>query len=130
MHEHRDQFPSNRDAAFKQAEDLEQGDWRLNTPRFQGENLRRNLVIVRRVEAVAKRKRCTPAQLALAWLLAQGDDIVPIPGTKQQKYLEENIRAVEVELTVAELKEIDDKPPVGVTAGDRYPAESLKAVNR
>jgi aryl-alcohol dehydrogenase-like predicted oxidoreductase len=130
MHEHRDQFPSNRHAAFKQAEDLEQGDWRLNTPRFQGENLRRNLVIIRRVEAVAKRKKCTPAQLALAWLLAQGDDIVPIPGTKRQKYLEENIRALEVELTVAELKEIDEKLPVGVTAGDRYPAESLKAVNR
>jgi aryl-alcohol dehydrogenase-like predicted oxidoreductase len=115
---------------IKAAEDLEQGDWRLNTPRFQGENLRRNLEIVRRVESLAKKKKCTPAQLALAWLLAQGEDIVPIPGTKRRKYLEENIRAVEVELTPAELKEIDEKLPVGMTAGDRYPAESMKAVNR
>jgi aryl-alcohol dehydrogenase-like predicted oxidoreductase len=112
------------------AEDLEQGDWRLNTPRFQGENLRRNLEIVRRVESLAKKKKCTPAQLALAWLLEQGEDIVPIPGTKRRKYLEENIQAVEVELTPAELKEIDEKLPVGMTAGDRYPAESMKAVNR
>jgi len=115
---------------IKQAQDLERGDWRLNTPRFQGENLRCNLEIIRRVEALAKKKKCTPAQLALAWLLAQGNDIVPIPGTKRRVYLEENIRAVEVELTVAELKEIDEKLPVGMTAGDRYPAESMKAVNR
>lgn len=115
---------------IKAAGDLEQGDWRLNTPRFQGENLRRNLEIVRRVEAMAKRKKCTPAQLALAWLLARGDDVVPIPGTKRRKYLEENIRAVEVELTPAELKEIDEKLPVGMTAGDRYPAESMKALNQ
>jgi len=115
---------------IKVAEDLQQGDWRSNTPRFQGENLRKNLEIVRRLAALAKRKKCTPAQLALAWLLAQGDDIVPIPGTKQRKYLEENIEAVEVELSKAELKEIDEKLPVGMTAGDRYPAESMKAVNR
>jgi aryl-alcohol dehydrogenase-like predicted oxidoreductase len=115
---------------IKQAEDLEQGDWRLNTPRFQGENLRRNLLIVRRVEAMAKRKKCTPAQLALAWLLAQGEDIVPIPGTKRRSYLEENATAVEIELTAKELKEIDEKLPFGITAGDRYPAESMKAVNR
>ena len=115
---------------FQQSEDLEPGDRRLQMPRFQGENLRRNLVIVRRIEAVAKRKKCTPAQLALAWLLAQGDDIVPIPGTKRRKYLEENIEAVEVELTPAELREIDEKLPVGITAGDRYPAEAMKAVNR
>ena len=115
---------------MKQAGDLEEGDWRLNMPRFQGENLRRNLVIVRRVEAMAKRKKCTPAQLALAWLLAQGNDIVPIPGTKRRKYLEENIRAVEVELTPREIKEIDEKLPIGMTAGDRYPAEAMKAVNR
>jgi aryl-alcohol dehydrogenase-like predicted oxidoreductase len=115
---------------IKAAGDLEQGDWRLNTPRFQGENLRRNLEIVRRVESLAKKKKCTPAQLALAWLLAQGEDIVPIPGTKRRQYLEENIQAVEVELTPAELKEIDKKVPVGMTAGDRYPAEAMKAVNR
>jgi aryl-alcohol dehydrogenase-like predicted oxidoreductase len=115
---------------IKAVGDLEPGDWRLNTPRFQGENLRRNLEIARRVESLAKKKKCTPAQLALAWLLAQGEDIVPIPGTKRRKYLEEDIRAVQVELTAAELKEIGEKLPVGMTAGDRYPAESMKAVNR
>jgi aryl-alcohol dehydrogenase-like predicted oxidoreductase len=115
---------------FKATGDLEQGDWRLNTPRFQGENLRRNLEIVHRLESLAKKKKCTPAQLALAWLLAQGKDIVPIPGTKRRQYLEENIQAVEVGLTPAELKEIDEKLPLGMTAGDRYPAEAMKAVNR
>jgi aryl-alcohol dehydrogenase-like predicted oxidoreductase len=115
---------------IKSAGDLEQGDWRLNTPRFQGENLRRNLEIVRQVEALAKKKKCTPAQLALAWLLAQGKDIVPIPGTKRRRYLEENIEAVEVKLTASELREMDEKLPLGMTAGDRYPAESMKAVNR
>jgi aryl-alcohol dehydrogenase-like predicted oxidoreductase len=115
---------------IKDAGDLEQGDWRLNMPRFQGENLRRNLEIARRVESLAKKKKCTPAQLALAWLLSQGEDIVPIPGTKRRKYLEENIRAIEVELSPAERKEIDEKLPLGMTAGDRYPAEAMKAVNR
>ena len=115
---------------IKAAGDLEQGDWRLNMPRFQGENLRRNLEIAHRVESLAKKKKCTPAQLALAWLLSQGEEIVPIPGTKRRKYLEENIRAVEVELSPAERKEIDEKLPVGMTAGDRYPAEAMKAVNR
>jgi aryl-alcohol dehydrogenase-like predicted oxidoreductase len=115
---------------IKAADDLEPGDWRLNMPRFQGENLHRNVELVRRVESLARKKKCSPAQLALAWLLAQGNDIVPIPGTKRQEYLEENIRAVEVELTPAELREVDEMVPVGMTAGDRYPAESMKAVNR
>ena len=115
---------------IKAAGDLEPGDWRLNMPRFQRENLRRNLEIAHRVESLAKKKKCTPAQLALAWLLSQGEEIVPIPGTKRRKYLEENIRAVEVELSPAERKEIDEKLPVGMTAGDRYPAEAMKAVNR
>ena len=115
---------------IKAAEDLQQGDWRLNAPRFQGENLRRNLEIVQQVEVLAKRKKCTPAQLALAWLLAQGNDIIPIPGTKRRVYLEENIQAVEIDLSKAELKEIDQNLPAGMTAGDRYPAESMKAVNR
>jgi len=115
---------------IKAAGDLEQGDWRLNMPRFQGENLRRNVEIASRVESLAKKKKCTPAQLALAWLLAQGEDIVPIPGTKRRQYLEENIQAVEVGLTPAEVKEIAEKLPVGMTAGDRYPAEAMKAVNR
>ncbi len=116
--------------SIKAADDLEPGDWRLNMPRFQGENFHRNLELVRRVESLASKKNCTAAQLALAWLLAQGNDIVPIPGTKRREYLEENIRAVEVELTPAELKEIDEMVPVGMTAGDRYPAESMKAVNQ
>jgi aryl-alcohol dehydrogenase-like predicted oxidoreductase len=115
---------------IKAAGDLEQGDWRLNMPRFQGENLRRNVEIASRVGSLAKKKKCTPAQLALAWLLAQGEDIVPIPGTKRRQYLEENIQAVEVKLTPAELQEIDEKLPLGMTAGDRYPAEAMKAVNR
>ena len=115
---------------IKAAGDLDQGDRRLDMPRFQGKNLRRNLEIVQRVESLAKKKKCTLAQLALAWLLAQGEDIVPIPGTKRRNYLEENIRAVEVGLTSAELKEIDENLPTGMTAGDRYPAEAMKALNR
>jgi aryl-alcohol dehydrogenase-like predicted oxidoreductase len=115
---------------LQQSEDLEQGDRRLQMPRFQGDNLRRNLEIVRRIQAIAKRKKCTPAQLALAWVLAQGDKIVPIPGTKRRVYLEENIQAVTIQLTTAELKEMDEQLPVGITAGDRYPAEAMKAVNR
>jgi aryl-alcohol dehydrogenase-like predicted oxidoreductase len=115
---------------FRQTEDLEPGDRRRQMPRFQGENLRRNLAIVHRIETVAQPKQCTPAQLALAWVLAQGDNIVPIPGTKRRGYLEENIQAVEVELSPSELREIDEQLPVGITAGDRYPAEAMKAVNR
>lgn len=115
---------------FKNAEDLEQGDRRLQMPRFQGENLRRNLEIVRHVESIAKRKKCTAAQVALAWVLAQGDDIIPIPGTKRRSYLEENAAALKIHLTAKELKEIAQKLPVGITAGDRYPAEMMKAVNR
>ena len=115
---------------IKTAGDLAQGDWRANAPRFQGENLRRNLEIVRRVEVLAKRKHCTPAQLALAWLLAQGEDIVPIPGTKRRVYLEENIQSVAVELSASELREINEQLPAGLPVGDRYPADSMKAVNR
>ena len=115
---------------IKETTDLEPGDWRTQTPRFQGANLQRNLEIVRRVEALAKRKHCTPAQLALAWLLARGDDIVPIPGTKRRQYLEENVQSVAIELTAADLHEIDTQLPAGLTAGDRYPAEAMQAVNR
>jgi aryl-alcohol dehydrogenase-like predicted oxidoreductase len=115
---------------FKKPQDLEDGDRRLQMPRFQGENFRRNLEMVGHVEAIAKRKKCTAAQVALAWVLAQGDDIVPIPGTKRRSYLEENADAVTLHLTATELKEIDEKLPVGTTAGDRYPAEAMKAVDR
>ena len=115
---------------LRQAEDLEAGDWRRNSPRFQGGNFSRNLELVRRLEGLAEKKRCTPAQLALAWLLAQGQDIVPIPGTKRRRYLEENARAVDLELTPAELRQISEQAPPGAAAGDRYPTEAMKAVNR
>jgi aryl-alcohol dehydrogenase-like predicted oxidoreductase len=115
---------------IKSADDLEAGDWRLNTPRFQGENLRRNLELVRRVETLAAKKKCAPAQLALAWVLAQGDDIAPIPGTKRVKYLEENAGALAVTLAAAELKEIDAFAPIGAAAGERYPAQAMQALDR
>ncbi|HTS17096.1 MAG TPA: aldo/keto reductase [Verrucomicrobiae bacterium] len=115
---------------FKKTQDLEDGDRRLQMPRFQGENLRKNLEIVQHVEALAKRKKCRPAQVALAWVLAQGNDIVPIPGTKRRIWLEENIGAASVVLTKEEVQEIGAALPVGITAGDRYPAEAMKAVNR
>ena len=111
---------------IKRPEDIEDGDWRKNHPRFQGENFQKNLDLVRRVEALARRKRCTPGQLALAWLLAKGDDIVPIPGTKHRKYVEENIGALNVTLSGAELEELEG---VGVAAGARYPEGGMRTVN-
>jgi aryl-alcohol dehydrogenase-like predicted oxidoreductase len=107
-------------------EDLPEGDWRKNHPRFQGENFQRNLDLVRRVESLAREKRCTPAQLALAWLLAKGDDIVPIPGTKQRKYLEENAGAVTVKLSDADVARLED---VGTAAGARYAEGGMRTVN-
>src|SRR5581483_12229979 len=101
-------------------EDLEEGDFRRNNPRFQGENFRRNLDLVARVEEIAREKGCTPAQLALAWVLARGDDIVPIPGTKRRRYLEDNAGAVDVELTPEELARLEAAFPKGATAGERY----------
>lgn len=115
---------------IRRVEDLASDDFRRQSPRFQGENFQRNLDLVTRVQAVAKEKGCTPAQLALAWLLAQGDDIVPIPGTKRRRYLEENMGALNVRLTPADLSRIDEVAPRGVTAGDRYAAEGMSAVNR
>jgi len=115
---------------IRRVEDLASDDFRRQSPRFQGENFQRNLDLVTRVQAVAKEKGCTPAQLALAWLLAQGDDIVPIPGTKRRRYLEENIGALHVRLTPADLSRIDEVAPRGVTAGDRYAAEGMSTVNR
>ncbi len=114
---------------FKTIEDLPPDDYRRNHPRFQGENFQKNLDLVGSVERIAKRKGCTPSQLALAWVLAQGDDIVPIPGTKRRKYLEENVGAVEVELTPADLDEIDEVAPVGVAAGPRYNEHGMRTVN-
>ena len=112
------------------ASDLEEGDRRRVMPRFQGENLRHNQEIIRQIQSLAGKKKCTAAQLALAWLLAQGDDVVPIPGTKKRRYLEENAKAVEIELTAEELRQINQSIPAGFTAGDRYPAEMMKALNR
>jgi aryl-alcohol dehydrogenase-like predicted oxidoreductase len=115
---------------FNSPEDLPEGDRRRIFPRFQEENFRRNMELVERVRALAVRKGCTPAQLALAWVLARGEDVVPIPGTKRRKYLEENARAVEIEMTSGELREIDEIARPGAAAGERYPEAALKAVNR
>ncbi|MFL5310156.1 MAG: aldo/keto reductase, partial [Myxococcales bacterium] len=114
---------------FQRFEDLPADDYRRNHPRFQGENFERNLRLVERVRQIASEKRCTPAQLALAWLLARGDDIVPIPGTKKRKYLEENAGAVGVKLTQEDLRRIDEVAPKGVAAGARYPAAAMQRVN-
>jgi aryl-alcohol dehydrogenase-like predicted oxidoreductase len=115
---------------LKSFEDLEPGDYRRNSPRFQGENFNKNLELVGRIEEIAAEKRCTPAQLALAWVLAQGEDIVPIPGTKRRKYLEENAAALEVEITPEDLRRIDEIAPKGAAAGTRYPEAGMASVNR
>ena len=114
---------------FKTFDDLPADDWRRNNPRFQGANFTKNLDLVARVEQLALVKRCTPSQLALAWLLAQGEDIVPIPGTKRRPYLEENFAAAAVHLTPADLRRIDGVAPKGVAAGDRYPEGGMRTVN-
>jgi aryl-alcohol dehydrogenase-like predicted oxidoreductase len=114
---------------LKQA-DLAADDYRRLTPRFQGENFDRNVELVARVEAMAKEKNCKPAQLALAWVLAQGEDIVPIPGTKRRRYLEENVAALVVKLTKDDLVRLDELMPQGAAAGPRYPEEMMKAVNQ
>ena len=114
---------------FRSFEDLPADDYRRNSPRFQGDNFQKNLDLVQRVEEIAGRKRCTPAQLALAWLLAQGDDIVPIPGTKQRRYLDENTASLEIELTSSDLEEIEEVAPKGVAAGDRYHEAGMRTIN-
>jgi len=115
---------------IQQLDDLAADDWRRHGPRFQADNFERNLAIVRRLEALAQRKQCKPAQLALAWVLAQGQDVVPIPGTKRRSYLEENVEALQIVLTADDLAEFDQAVPVGSTAGARYPEASMAAVNR
>lgn len=109
-------------------EDLAADDYRRRTPRFQGENFQKNLELVERIHEIAAEKKCTPAQFALAWVLAQGEDLVPIPGTKRRKYLDENLGAVDVKLTAADLARIDQVAPRGATAGARYHAEGMKRV--
>ena len=109
--------------------DLEAGDFRRNNPRFQAENMERNLAIVDGLTKIAAEKNCTPAQLALAWLLAQGNDIVPIAGTRRRKYLDENIGALNVTLTAADITRINEAAPAGVAAGERYSPEAMKRLS-
>ncbi|HEX5727177.1 MAG TPA: aldo/keto reductase [Longimicrobiaceae bacterium] len=115
---------------FRTIDDLAPDDFRRASPRFQGENFQKNLDLVARIEELARAKGCTASQLALAWVLAQGKDIVPIPGTKRRAYLEENLAALEVELTPDDLARIDEIAPQGVAAGTRYPEAGMRAVGR
>jgi aryl-alcohol dehydrogenase-like predicted oxidoreductase len=110
-------------------DDFAEDDFRRTSPRFQGENFDRNLAVVERIRQLAADKDVTPGQLAIAWVLAQGDDIVPIPGTKRREYLEENLGALEVELTPDELAGIDEISPRGVASGDRYAAAMMSTIN-
>lgn len=116
--------------AIRRVEDLAPDDYRRHSPRFQGDNLQRNLNLVAAVEALAREKGCTPSQLALAWVLAQGDDIVPIPGTKRRRYLEENVAALDVTLSREELERLDQAAPRGAAAGERYAAPQMQALDR
>jgi aryl-alcohol dehydrogenase-like predicted oxidoreductase len=110
-------------------EDFAADDYRRNSPRFQGENFARNLKLVEAVRRIASEKHCTASQLALAWVLSQGSDIVPIPGTKRRSYLEENLGALEVQLAAADMARIAEVVPAGAVAGERYPASAMKSVN-
>jgi aryl-alcohol dehydrogenase-like predicted oxidoreductase len=114
---------------IRRFEDLAEGDFRRTSPRFQGENFQRNLELVASVEQLAREKGCTSAQLALAWVLAQGQDVVPIPGTKHAAYLEQNAGALGVELTEADRQCLDDIAPKGAFAGSRYPEWGMRLVN-
>lgn len=115
---------------IRSIDDFDADDWRRNAPRFLGENFDRNLELVREIGAIAAEKGCTPAQLALAWVLAQGHDLVPIPGTKRRRYLDENVAALDVTLTADELARIDDVVPPGVAAGTRYAAPQMQLLGR
>ncbi|MCG8319701.1 MAG: aldo/keto reductase [Cytophagales bacterium] len=115
--------------SFQKFEDLPEGDYRRLSPRFQGENFQKNLELVDKVKELASKKDCTPAQLALAWVLARGEDIIPIPGTKRVRYLEENMAAPDVELTPDDMARIDEIMPPGIASGLRYPEEFMRVVN-
>jgi aryl-alcohol dehydrogenase-like predicted oxidoreductase len=115
---------------IKRFDDLEPDDFRRFSPRFQGENFQRNLELVRHIEELAAQKECTSAQFALAWVLAQGDDVVPIPGTKRRAYLEENVGAVAVHLTKDDLARIDEMAPRGAAAGPRYPEQMMELIRQ
>jgi aryl-alcohol dehydrogenase-like predicted oxidoreductase len=114
---------------FQRFEDLAPDDYRRQSPRFQGENFQKNLDLLRRVEELAKEKHCTPSQFALAWVLSRGSDIVPIPGTKRRKYLEENVAAEEVKLTKEDLVRIDEVFPPDSASGNRYPEHMMALIN-
>jgi aryl-alcohol dehydrogenase-like predicted oxidoreductase len=115
---------------IKSIDDLPADDWRRHIPRFQGENFQKNLDLVKKIEELAAAKGCTPSQLALAWVLAQGDDVVPIPGTKRIKYLDDNLGAVNVRLTADDLAQIEAILPAGVAAGSRYSELAMQAIDR
>ncbi|QBB72353.1 aldo/keto reductase [Pseudolysobacter antarcticus] len=115
---------------IKRVEDFAADDYRRQNPRFRGENFAKNVALAEKVSALAKAKGCQPAQLALAWVLAQGEHIVPIPGTKRRRYLDENLGALDVQLSTEELKQIEAILPIGVAAGERYPESMMGAVNR
>ena len=114
---------------FRKLEDLAKDDWRRDSPRFQGENFAKNLAVLEQINQLAQEKRCTPSQLALAWLLAQGDDLVPIPGTTNLARLEENVGASKVTLSKADLQRIDSAAPHGVAVGERYHPEMMRLLN-
>jgi aryl-alcohol dehydrogenase-like predicted oxidoreductase len=115
---------------FKTFDDLAPDDYRRHAPRFQGENFQRNLDLVKEIEELATGKGCTPSQLALAWVLARGADVVPIPGTKRTEYLDENLAALRVSLSADDVRRLDAVFPPGATAGDRYAPPAMQAVNR
>ncbi len=115
---------------FRRFEDIPDDDYRRHSPRFQGENFEKNIELVKAVEAIAGEKGCTSSQLAIAWVLAQGNDIVPIPGTKRRTYLTENLAALEIELSSRDLEGIEGAFPKGAASGNRYPEASMAAVNR
>jgi len=114
---------------IRRFEDFAEDDFRRQNPRFQGENFQKNLDLVNKVEDMARQKHATPSQLALAWVQARGEEVVPIPGTKRRKYLEENVAALRVKLTVEDLIEIDKVFPVGVAAGERYSEQMKKLID-
>src|SRR5215208_2308568 len=114
---------------FRTFEDLPEDDYRRTSPRFQGDNFQKNLDLVARVEEIARQKNCTSAQLSLAWLLAQGEDIVPIPGTKQRRYLDENVQSLRIEMTATDLERIEEVAPKGAASGDRYHEAGMKTIN-
>jgi aryl-alcohol dehydrogenase-like predicted oxidoreductase len=115
---------------FQRFDDLPADDYRRSSPRFQGNNFQRNLDLVKRVEQIATEKGCTPSQLALAWVLAQGDDIAPIPGTKRRKYLEDNVGAINMRLSADDLRRIEEVFPSGAASGERYPEQMMQLVNQ